>query len=178
MIETIEIGDRVRAACHKDPAGPIASGVVAKVYHHEPRNLVEVSFGGTLAYATPRHPFYVRGKGFTAAAEPKGGDELRNAEGNWLAVETVIDKGQVEPVFNFEVAELHTYFVGDPQESAVLVHNVSGDTSKGLLEIIVIVSKDTWEFVLKNGKKIKDSERRKVRRFCGHVGRPRGFLPK
>ena len=67
-IEQIERGDNVRAASHEDPEGPISAGEVAEVYHNGPRNLVEVEVGGQVIRVTPKHPFYVRGRSFTAAA--------------------------------------------------------------------------------------------------------------
>ena len=76
---------------------------------------------------TPNHPFYVRGRGFTEAAELCAGDELRTASGGWIALGSVVGDGHVEPVYNFQVAGLHTYFVGDSDGAAsVLVHNDSG----------------------------------------------------
>ena len=102
-------------------------GEVVEVYHHEPRNVIEVEIGGEVIRVTPKHPFYVRGRGFTAAEDLRPGDSLRNASGGWIAVGNVVDKGRVEPVFNIQVAGLHTYFVRNGDGNAdVLVHNKSG----------------------------------------------------
>ena len=68
----------------------------------------------------------MRGRGFTAAENLNPGDQLRTSAGGWTAVGSVLDKGEVEPVYNFEVAGLHTYFVRNGNEVAVLVHNDSG----------------------------------------------------
>ena len=77
---------------------------------------------------TPKHPFYVRGRGWTAAVELRAGDELRTSADGWVAVGSVVENGSTEPVFNFTVAGLHTYFVrNEARSAAVLVHNVSGD---------------------------------------------------
>ena len=78
---------------------------------------------------TPKHPFYVRGRGWTAAAELRPGDSLRTASGGWIAVGAVVNNGQVEPVYNIQVAGLHTYFVRNGAgNSSVLVHNASALT--------------------------------------------------
>ena len=127
-IEQIARGERVRAASHEDPEGPLSAGEVVEVYHHEPRSIIEVEVDGQVIRCTPKHPFYVRGRGFTAAAELRPGDSLRAASGGWVAVGAVVNNGEVEPVFNIQVAGLHTYFVGDAQ-AAVLVHNDSGNTA-------------------------------------------------
>ena len=125
-IEGMERGDKVRAASHEHPEGPISIGEVIEVYHNGPRKLVEVHVDGQALRATPKHPFYVRGRGFTAAAELRPGDELRAAEGRWVSVGSVVDRAQVEPVFNIQVAGLHTYFVTDGRgTTGVLVHNAS-----------------------------------------------------
>jgi hypothetical protein len=127
-IEQIVRGEKVRAVMHDDPEGPISVGEVVEVYHHEPRNLVEVEVGGGLIRCTPKHPFYVRGRSWTAAAELRPGDSLRLDTGGWITVGSVVDKGEVEPVFNIQVAGLHTYFVRNGGGNAdVLVHNASGD---------------------------------------------------
>ncbi len=131
-IERIERGDRVRAVFHEEPEGPPSAGEVVDVYHNGPRKLVEVEVGGQVIRVTPKHPFYVRGRSWTAAAELRPGDSLRTASGGWIAVGSVVDNGQVEPVFNFEVAGLHTYFVGNGAGgTSALVHNQSGDQGGG-----------------------------------------------
>jgi hypothetical protein len=61
---------------------------------------------------TPEHPFWVKGKGWTAAGALQAGDELSSHDGRWVAVEEVYDTGEFETVYNVRVAEHHTYFVG------------------------------------------------------------------
>jgi hypothetical protein len=51
------------------------------------------------------------------------GDLLRTASGAKVAVTSVTPAGHAEVVYNFQVRNLHTYFVGDSAETAVLVHN-------------------------------------------------------
>ena len=131
-IERIERGEKVLAASHEDPEGPVSAGEVVEVYHHEPRSLVEVEVGGDLIRVTPKHPFYVRDSGWTAASELRPGDSLRTAAGGWVAVGSVADNGQVEPVYNIQVAALHTYFVRNGAGNIdVLVHNDSGGGTGG-----------------------------------------------
>jgi hypothetical protein len=72
----------------------------------------EVAVGEQVLRTTAEHPFWVRGRGWTAASELRVGDELRSHDGQWLAVEDVRDTGREEAVYNGRVAEWHTYFVG------------------------------------------------------------------
>lgn len=74
---------------------------------------------------TTTHPFYVVGKGFVAAADIQKGDKIYALDGSLVEVKDVeIEKLEEEiSVYNLEVEENHTYFVG---EEAVLVHNSCG----------------------------------------------------
>src|SRR5581483_9846950 len=61
---------------------------------------------------TPEHPFYVQGKGWTETKELQVGDVLVGADGQTIPVQDILDTGTCEPVYNFRVADHHTYFVG------------------------------------------------------------------
>jgi hypothetical protein len=53
----------------------------------------------------------------------RSGDFLLGPDGRQLTVERVVDTGRVEPVYNIQVAEDHTYYVGSPEWGfGVLVH--------------------------------------------------------
>ena len=125
-IETILRGERVMAVPDGDPtARPRACEVIA-VYHNAPARLFLVKTAGQTIHATGNHPLYVDGKGWIHAEDLLPGDRLRTDGGEWVAVESVNDSGQTEPVFNLQVAECHTYFVaGGPGDVAVLAHNES-----------------------------------------------------
>ena len=74
---------------------------------------------------TTTHPFYVVGKGFVATADLQEDDKIYALDGSLVEVKDVeIEKLEEEiSVYNLEVEENHTYFVG---EDAVLVHNSCG----------------------------------------------------
>ena len=78
--------------------------------------------GGEEIVATPEHPFYVPKKGWTSAAALRAGDQLVALNGELVTVEQVQHELLETPVkvYNFEVEDFHTYFVGD---EPVLVHN-------------------------------------------------------
>ncbi len=94
--------------------------------------LVHVSLEGDEIVTTPEHPFYVDGKGWTKAGQLRAGSILVLREGRRVPVGKVWNEISESPttVYNFEVADYHTYFVG---EGGVLVHNkpvVNGDIPK------------------------------------------------
>ena len=78
--------------------------------------------GGEEIITTPEHPFYVPKKGWTSAAALRAGDQLVALNGELVIVEQVQHELLETPVkvYNFEVEDFHTYFVGD---EPVLVHN-------------------------------------------------------
>ena len=53
------------------------------------------------------------GKGWTAACDLRPSQELRTEDG-WVRCGEFVTTGESEFVYNFTVAEGHTYFVGDP----------------------------------------------------------------
>src|SRR5262245_28520779 len=73
--------------------------------------------------ATPEHPFFVKGKGWTPLNQLKPGDEIRTEDG-WATVGEIENTGRWEKVYNFRVADFHTYFVGAPEWGfSVWAHN-------------------------------------------------------
>ncbi len=70
----------------------------------------------------------MEGKGWVEASALHAGMTIWFANGTKGTVEDISNEGLEEPVtvYNFEVADFHTYFVG---ESGVLVHNTCPETS-------------------------------------------------
>jgi hypothetical protein len=156
-IEEIEPGDLVLSAHEHDPEGRVEAKTVLEVYHHEPRPIVEVEIQGGVIRCTPKHPFYVRDHGWTAAEDLPPAAQFRTREGTWTALKKKRITQTTEPVFNFAVEENHTYFVGNGNETAILVHNDSGKVAKTILEVyakVRLIGTGSAEFVLKNGEKI------------------------
>ncbi|WP_194869623.1 polymorphic toxin-type HINT domain-containing protein [Myxococcus sp. AB025B] len=90
--------------------------VVLEVMLESPDGTRE-SFG-----VTAEHPFGVVGRGWTDAQSLRWGDEVESAMGERMRVVSVATSAERKPVFNFEVEDAHTYFVG---ESTAWVHNIS-----------------------------------------------------
>ena len=119
-IEDIVAGDKIMAA---DPdTFEIAEKTVLETYVRQVDKLVHITINGEEIVTTDNHPFYVQGRGFINAGSLLVGDKLVSVNGEDLIVEDYYIKLTEEPVsvYNFQVEDFHTYFVGD---CSVWVHN-------------------------------------------------------
>ena len=121
-IEDIEVGDKVLAS---DPeTGETAYKQVLNTYIYVKDTLVYVTIDGETIETTKEHPFWVEGQGWTKAKFLETGDQLRDANGNTITIDNVkivkLPENKYTFVYNFEVADFHTYYVAD---SSILVHN-------------------------------------------------------
>ena len=99
---------------------------VEDVFVNETDEIVHVRYGDTEIDATPTHPFYTPDRGWVSAVNLRAGDRLQLVNGEYVTVEQVQHEILESPVkvYNFEVQDNHTYYVGgDDDDSAVLVHN-------------------------------------------------------
>ena len=71
----------------------------------------ETSAATELINVTAEHPFYLAGQGWRRAADLSAGDTLVASSGTVDVIGNV-ETGRRETVFNLEVEEFHTYFVG------------------------------------------------------------------
>ena len=99
-----------------------APKTVLETYVRQVEKLVHLTINGEEIVTTDNHPFYVQGRGFINAGNLLVGDKLISVNGEDLFVEKHRVEELDEPVdvYNFQVEDYHTYFVG---ESAVWVHN-------------------------------------------------------
>jgi murein DD-endopeptidase MepM/ murein hydrolase activator NlpD len=101
--------------------------------------------------ATEEHPFWVKGTGWVRAAELHAGDELVSADQRVLTIGAVSEEPETATVYNIEVKDFHTYFVGDAK---VFVHNADC----GKIVIKANAGRNTAEWVIdQNGKLLKVS---------------------
>ena len=125
-IEDIKIGDYVWSE------NPITyeKGLkrVVNTFVHNKNKLIHIYAGNTLIETTETHPFWIEGKGWTAAGKIKAGDILRLQSGKNISVSKVeaINLDSIVKVYNFEVEDWHTYYVSD---EGVLVHNTCAETN-------------------------------------------------
>ena len=86
----------------------------------EMRARIELLTSGEPVWISTFHRFWTAGKGWRQARELKAGDLVRTLDGT-ARVEG-IEPGEVQPVFNLDVAGGHTFFVGN---DGALVHDNS-----------------------------------------------------
>jgi hypothetical protein len=99
---------------------------------HKGYTLIDVRFGGQSVTGTPDHLWYSASrKAWVPAETLQRGELLLNTTGGTVPVESVSEArhGFVE-LFNLEVEELHTFFVGDSAAGSALVHNGQGNYIK------------------------------------------------
>ena len=86
---------------------------------------MHVKTDGDEIVCTREHPFYVPVRGWAAACDLRAGDILVRSNGEYVVVEAIEHELLESPitVYNFEVEDFHTYYVGD---TSVLVHNKCG----------------------------------------------------
>ena len=127
-IEEIEVGDKVLS--EDETTGEVAVKTVTETYINETDELIHICVNGETLSATPTHPFYVDKLGWTLARSLRAGDVLVLSNGELVTVEWVQHEILESPikVYNFEVEDFHTYFVG---ESSVLVHNMCKTSDSG-----------------------------------------------
>ena len=124
-IEDVQVGDEVWA--YNSETGETELKEVLNVWVKETDEILHVSTSdGETIDTTTNHPFYVDGKGWVAAGDLEIGDTLVTAVGNKVEVTELELENLAEPisVYNLEVADFHTYFVG---EYGVLVHNYKNE---------------------------------------------------
>ena len=120
-IEDIEEGDVVIAT---DPdTGETTEKKVVETFVNESDQLIYLTVNGEEIITTPTHPFYVPEKGWTDAEDLRAGDMLVLVNGEYVVIERTQHEFLEEPitVYNFEVEDFHTYYVG---EQSLLVHNL------------------------------------------------------
>ena len=119
-IETIRVGDTIPCVDHI--TGETAEKKVVSTTVRKVNRLTELDIDGEVIKCTETHPFQVKGQGWVEASELKPGDVVYTKGWGTATVRSVglIELDEPVEVFNFEVEDCHTYFVGD---AFVLVHN-------------------------------------------------------
>ncbi len=119
-IETIQVGDTVPCVDHI--TGEYAEKKVVSTTVNKVDKLIELSINGETIQCTDIHPFQVKDKGWVKAEDLQVGDLVYDKEWNTAPIEKVAFLHLAEPVevYNFEVENCHTYFVGN---DCFLVHN-------------------------------------------------------
>jgi hypothetical protein len=117
-IETIQLGDQVLA--QDVTTGALGFEPVVAIYHNPPKPTLRIDLGGEAIVATSIHRFWKAGQGWAMARDLKPGDAIRRLGGTAQVVS--VSEETVQPVFNLDVAQSRSFFVG---ASGALVHDNS-----------------------------------------------------
>lgn len=117
-IESLRVGDRVLS--QNANTGAISFQPVLAIHHNPPAATLKLKFGSETIVATGIHRFWKPGEGWTMARDLKPGDAVRVLGGS-RALDAV-EPGEVQPVYNLDVAENRDFFVG---EQGFLVYDFS-----------------------------------------------------
>jgi hypothetical protein len=131
--DAIQVGDRLWARDESDPAGPLALKEVEEVFVRS-APLWNLHVAGQRLKTTAEHPFYVVGQGWVPAGMLQIGDRLLTQDGRAVPVEGVAPSGQRVTVYNWRIAEYHTYYVSAAETSPSLWahnadYNVTGEAA-------------------------------------------------
>jgi hypothetical protein len=111
-IEEFQVGDAILTKPEHDSDAATRAGIVVALFKR-PAPIINLHVGSGIIETTDEHPFYVKDFGWKNAVELRTGDELMTSSGGWIRCDGIANSGQVKTVYNVEVADCHTYFVGD-----------------------------------------------------------------
>lgn len=115
-IETLEVGDQVLSQDAK--TGALGYQPILVVHRNPPSKTFAVRLGDEMIVSSPFHRFWRAGKGWAMARELKEGDTIRTLDG-LVQVKAIAD-GSVQKVYNLDVGETASFFVGI---AGALVHD-------------------------------------------------------
>jgi hypothetical protein len=153
-IDTLSIGDHVLS--RDEQSGEMAFKRVVRTIVTPDRRLIRLSVqdeagNNDIILASEEHPFWVAGAGWVRTVDLCAHDELISADGGILTIASVSEELKFATVYNIEVQDFHTYFVG---HAKVFVHNADCDK----IVITANVGRNSAEWVIdKNGRLLKVS---------------------
>ncbi len=117
-IETLRPGDRVVSVGETSGARRIAS--IVAVHQSAASRTIRLVAGGEAVVTTEGHPIARPDGGWIRAGDLKPGDQV--VAGDRLARVEAIESGPAQPVWNLELAEGHSYLVG---QRGMIVHDIT-----------------------------------------------------
>ncbi len=126
-IRSAREGLEIISASEHDPEGPRHHTAIGNFFRNRPAHVINLIVEDQVFRPTSNHGIYVRDRGFVAAGDLRPGDELLTDDHRWVKVASIVDHGEILPVFNLMVPNDHTYFVGSKRNGGfcILVHNES-----------------------------------------------------
>ena len=96
-------------------SGKVEAKALTQVFSRHAEATLFLTFSnGERIETTKEHPFFVESRGFAKAGELGIGTSIVTRAGPSLRV-TSTEVGKAQTVYNFEVEDFHTYFVGKSQ---------------------------------------------------------------
>lgn len=118
-IERLKTGDLVWS--RNEATGRTELKPIVRLFQHQsPATLLLTFSNGERIETTKTHPFYVESQGFVPAGELGIGTSIVTRAGPAVQLVSSQIVSTAQTVFNFEVKDFHTYFVG---KSQIWVHN-------------------------------------------------------
>jgi len=114
-IEKIAVGDLVAARDEK--TGETVWKPVLRLIRNGEKDVLHVRYVDAAGRSetlgvTPEHPFMLQGQRWVHAGDLQPGDKIMRLNDGFLTVKSVKKYSVRHHTFNFEVADVHTYFVG------------------------------------------------------------------
>jgi hypothetical protein len=125
-IETVELGDLVLS--QREDGGALGAQRVSRIWEHTVQRTLLLNFSnGEQLETTKEHRFHVDGGGFVSAGRLRPGAAF-NTPVNNLVLRGAKERNATTQVYNLEVENFHTYFVGD---NLLWVHNKKDKEGEG-----------------------------------------------
>jgi hypothetical protein len=125
-IETVDVGDLVLS--QREDGGALGAQRVSHIWEHTVQRTFLLNFSnGEQLETTKEHRLHVDGGGFVPAGRLRPGAAL-NTPVNNLVLRGAEERNATTQVYNLEVENFHTYFVGD---NLVWVHNKKDTEGEG-----------------------------------------------
>ncbi|TGM85569.1 polymorphic toxin-type HINT domain-containing protein, partial [Leptospira licerasiae] len=130
-IETLKIGDEVFA--FDEESGQKVTRKVTETFINQTTTIIKITDSkGEVIETTWNHPFYVTAGMWVKAKDLMVGDEFLTIDGREIKVASIQESIRDEKVYNLEVEDAHTYYVG---KGGVLVHNAANyNKTTGIFE--------------------------------------------
>ncbi len=155
-IEQISSGDNVWS---ENPiTGECGYKTVVKTFKNQVDTIVTIGLNNEEIETTINHPIWVLEHGWTSASKLKKGDMVKRSDGTIAEIQSVEVSLLEVPVdvYNFEVADWHTYFVG---ASCILVHNMCAKefikSPKNAKQVLKYLKEQGFSVVSQNGSHVK-----------------------
>ena len=123
-IEQLRVGELVYC---RAPDGRLLARHIVHTFEAGARELIRLRFEDDTIECTPRHRFYVIGRGWVRAADLAPAYRIVTQRGRLVELLDRQDTDRKSTVHNLTVEQYHNYFVGG---SAMLVHNMMRGGSK------------------------------------------------